>query len=106
MAKEEIVEIIRTYAGKLKEKGINFRKIILFGSYAQDAAHMDSDIDVAVVSEDFGEDRFEERVLLSKIGYNVDVRIEPHPVNLQEYMEDTWEPLIHEIKTKGFEIAA
>ncbi len=106
MAKEEIIEIIRKYAERLKEKDINFRKIILFGSYASDSQRRDSDIDIAVVSEDFGKDRFEERVLLSKIAYYVDVRIEPYPVSLKEYVEDIWQTLIHEIKSKGIEIAA
>jgi len=106
LAKEEIIEIIRKYAERLKEKDINFQKIILFGSYAVGSQRRDSDIDIAVISEDFGKDRFEERVLLSKIAYYVDARIEPYPVSLKEYVEETWLTLIHEIKAKGIEIAA
>ena len=53
MAKEEIVKIIKKYAEKLREKGVNFQKIILFGSYAANRENQDSDIDVAVVSETF-----------------------------------------------------
>ena len=106
MVKEEIIEIIKRYAETLKEKGINFHKIILFGSFAADSERKDSDIDIAVVSEDFGKDRFEERVLLSKIAYYVDARIEPHPFSLKEYTEDTWQTLLHEIKSKGIEVAA
>ncbi len=88
------------------KNGVNFRKIILFGSYAADSPRKDSDIDIAVVSGDFGKDRFEERVLLSKIAYYVDARIEPHPVSLKDFTEDTWQTLLHEIKSKGIEIAA
>ncbi len=106
MAKEEIVKIIRKYAEQLIEKGINVHKVILFGSYAAGNHRCDSDIDIAVVSGDFGEDRFEERVLLSKIAYYVDARIEPHPVSLKDFTEDTWQTLLHEIKSKGIEIAA
>ncbi len=106
MAKEEIIKIIKKYAEKLREKGVNFQKIILFGSYAANRETRDSDIDVAVVSENFGKDRFDERVLLSKIAYYVDARIEPHPVSLKDFTEDTWQTIIHEIKSKGTEIAA
>jgi predicted nucleotidyltransferase len=106
MAQEEIIRIIKNYAAKLRESGVNFRKIILFGSFAADRERRDSDIDVAVVSEVFGKDRFEERVLLSQIAYYVDARIEPHPVGLKDYEEDSWQSLIHEIKSKGLEIAA
>jgi predicted nucleotidyltransferase len=106
LAKEEIVKIIKKYAEKLREKGVNFQKIILFGSYAANRENQDSDIDVAVISETFGKDRFDERVLLSKIAYYVDARIEPHPINLKDFTEDTWQTIIHEIKSKGTEIAA
>lgn len=105
-SREEVIEIIKRYAEALKEKGVNFRKIILFGSYAAGRQRRDSDIDIAVVSGDFGKDRFEEGVLLSKIAYYVDARIEPHPVGLEDFNEETWQTLLHEIKSKGIEIAA
>ncbi|HLP59239.1 MAG TPA: nucleotidyltransferase domain-containing protein [Candidatus Deferrimicrobium sp.] len=106
LAKREIIDIIRKYGEKLKEQGINFQKIILFGSYAANTERRDSDIDIAVVSEDFGKDRFKERVVLTKIAYYIDARIEPHPVNLKEFINDSWKTIIHEIKSKGIEIAA
>ncbi len=81
-------------------------KIILFGSYAHGNPRRESDIDIAVVSGDFGKDRFNERVLLSKIAYYVDARIEPHPVSLKDFTGDTWQVLLHEIKSKGIEVAA
>lgn len=105
MARDEIKKIIKKYAERLLEKGVNFQRIILFGSYAANTETRNSDIDVAVVSEDFGKDRFEERVLLSKIAYYVDARIEPHPVSLKDFTEESWQTIIHEIKLKGTEIA-
>jgi predicted nucleotidyltransferase len=106
LVKREVIEIIKRYAEALKAKGIKVYKIVLFGSYAAGTTRRDSDIDIAVVSGDFGKDRFKERVLLSKIAYYVDVRIEPHPVGLEDFMEDTRQILVHEIKSKGIEIAA
>jgi predicted nucleotidyltransferase len=94
------------FPGLLKAKEVSFYKIILFGSYASGTPRRDSDIDIAVVSGDFGKDRFKERVLLSKIAYYVDVRIEPHPVSLKDFKEDTWQVLLYELKSKGIEIAA
>ena len=106
MAKREVIEIIKRYGERLKEQGINFQKIILFGSYAANAENRDSDIDIAVVSQDFGKDRFKERVMLTKIAFYVDARIEPHPVNLKEFTGNSWQTIIHEIKSKGIEVAA
>ena len=87
-------------------KSINPLKIILFGSYAVNREKEASDIDIAVISDDFGSDRFAERVLLSKLAYYVDVRIEPHPISLKEFNQDSCQTLIHEIKSKGIVIAA
>ncbi len=106
MANREIVNIVKRYIEKLREKNISFHKIILFGSSATDNDREDSDIDIAVISEDFGQDRFEVRVKLTKIAFEVDARLEPHPINLKEFAEETWKTLIHEIRRKGVEIAA
>jgi predicted nucleotidyltransferase len=104
IAKREIVNIFRRYADRLKEKGINFQKIILFGSCAANKDKKDSDIDVAVISESFGKDHFEERTLLTSIAFYIDARIEPHPVNLKDFTEDNYQSIIHEIKFNGVEI--
>jgi len=106
LVREEIIEIIRKYAEALKTTGISFSKIILFGSYAAGNPGKDSDIDIAVVSDNFGQDRFKERVLLSKIAYYIDARIEPHPLSLTDFMEETWQTIVYEIKSKGIEVAA
>jgi uncharacterized protein len=44
----------------LKRDNINVAKVILYGSRASGKAHEYSDIDVAIVSPDFGKDRFGE----------------------------------------------
>ena len=41
--------------------------------------HAGSDLDIAVVSPDFGKDRFEEGKLLRRIAWRIDPRIEPIP---------------------------
>ncbi len=106
MVKRKIINIVQRYGERLREKGITVHKLILFGSYAANTERLDSDIDIAVVSRDFGIDRFYERAMLIKIAFYVDARIEPHPIGLQEFNEDNWQTIIHEIKSKGIEIAA
>ncbi|HEX9975403.1 MAG TPA: nucleotidyltransferase domain-containing protein, partial [bacterium] len=44
----------------LEDRKIRIAKIILYGSQISGIAHKDSDIDIAVISPDFGKDRFEE----------------------------------------------
>ncbi|TVL99854.1 MAG: hypothetical protein CV087_16550 [Candidatus Brocadia sp. WS118] len=51
----------------LAARGIKVEKAILYGSYVSGKEHTCSDIDIAVISPDFGKDRFEEGKLLMQI---------------------------------------
>ena len=106
MAKKSIIVIIKKFAAALIKKGITVDKIILYGSHAKGKERPDSDIDVAVVSRDFGKDKIEEGMLLFTIAGEIDARLEPVPISLESYKKDTWVPLIYEIRTKGIELKA
>lgn len=103
MAKRKVVKIIKEFRKALEKEKIRVTKVILYGSYATRKMHKDSDIDVAVVSVDFGKDRFEEGRKLFEIAYKIDPRLEPIPVSFASYKNDTWLPLIYEIRKKGIE---
>ena len=49
---KELLNIINNYVLELS-KEININKVILFGSYAKGTNHEDSDIDLAIFSDDF-----------------------------------------------------
>jgi len=104
MVEREIIEKIRDFSRSLERKGIRIKKIILYGSYAAGRFYKDSDIDIAIVSPDFGKDRFEEGRELFQAAYKIDPRIEPIPLSLESYEKDTWVPLIYEIREKGIEV--
>jgi len=106
MAEREIIDIISRYITILKENGVFFEKVILFGSNVNGFPGKWSDIDIAVVSSEFGKDHMEERLMLAKLAYRIDPRLEVHPIGLYEYEHETWKTIIHEIKTTGLEIAA
>jgi predicted nucleotidyltransferase len=104
MVRKDIIKILNEFSKSLDKEGIKVTKLILYGSYATGRFHKDSDIDVAVVSSDFGIDRFDEGTRLFRIACKIDPRIEPVPISLESYENDTWIPLIYEIKEKGIEI--
>lgn len=88
----------------IKEAGrlCRIKSVYLYGSYAKGVATEWSDIDVAVVSNDFSDDLFEERVTLMHIAARIDDRIEPYP-----FLEDTFagnNPLENEIQKHGIRI--
>lgn len=104
MVDTETKQIIRHFVDTLAKKGVRIEHIILYGSYASGSAHGDSDLDVAVVSPDFGKDRFEEGKLLLRTAWRVDPRLQPVPISSKAFKKNTWIPLIHEIREKGIEI--
>ncbi|MEK6657794.1 MAG: nucleotidyltransferase domain-containing protein [Nitrospirota bacterium] len=106
MVEKEIIEQIRKFVKELKRQKVKIAKVILYGSRVSGKAHKYSDIDVAIVSPDFGKDRFKEGARLFEIASKVDTRIEPVPISVKSYKKDTWLPLIYEIRTKGKEVKA
>src|SRR3989338_4370886 len=104
MVEKEIVEKVKEFTKKLRKHRIRVAKIVLYGSRVSGKAHKFSDIDIAVVSPDFGKDRFEEGVKLFEIASEIDSRIEPIPISVRSYKYDTWVPLIYEIREKGVEL--
>lgn len=105
MVKKSIRKIVHDFCKVMLEDGIDFDRIILYGSYADGKWREDSDIDVAVVSKSFGKDRVDEGMQLFRLAGAIDPRLEPIPISLDSYEHDTWIPLIHEIKSNGVEIS-
>lgn len=54
LEKKEL-NLINKYVDLLKKKGIKVSQVILFGSHAKGNAKPDSDIDIAVISPEFGQ---------------------------------------------------
>lgn len=66
MSKIKIIKVVDFLAKELRARGLTISKIVLFGSQAKGGTTMESDIDIAIVSNDFqGKDIFK-RVELIK----------------------------------------
>lgn len=64
MDKGTILDAVAFLEECLVEKGVSVSKIILFGSQARGQADRESDVDIAIISEDFhGKDIFERAAL-------------------------------------------
>ena len=104
MVNPEITSIILRFVDVLNSKGIRVEKAVLYGSYASGNVHTGSDLDLAIISPDFGKNRFEEGKMLLQIAWRIDPRLEPIPISSDSYENDTWVPLIYEIKENGIEL--
>lgn len=102
LAPEKIAEVER-FAKRLREAGIPYESLIIFGSFAKGDAKPWSDVDVCVVSKIFGQDRHTERVRLMQLTDNTTIDIEPHPYHPRD-LADAWDPLAAEIRRFGVKI--
>jgi len=63
-------------------------------------AKPDSDIDIAVISTQFGQDNLKEMMFLRKLALEIDSHIEPLPFTPQD-LDDRYSTLSQEIKKYG-----
>jgi uncharacterized protein len=99
---DHIIETIKKLVSEAERNQIHVEKAILFGSYAKGTYHEYSDIDVALVSEDFEGIRFYDNIKLMDTVLNTDSDIETHPYRPEEFNEDN--PFVKEILTHGIRI--
>ena len=100
---DKIMQIIQKYVKKVCEK-YQIKAIILFGSYAKGTEHEDSDIDIAVITDDIKKDRFDEEINLMQLRWDIDLRIEPHIISVADYENDET-PFVVEVKNTGIKVA-
>ncbi|OGU98035.1 MAG: hypothetical protein A3J84_03520, partial [Ignavibacteria bacterium RIFOXYA2_FULL_37_17] len=98
--REYAIEKVKEFAALLKFNNIKVDAVYLFGSFTSDKEDLQwSDIDVAVVSDDFSEFRFEDNKRLIPLAIKVERRIETHPYTIKDFENS---PFVHdEIKSKG-----
>lgn len=100
---KEIADIVDKYIAIVKEN-YDVVAIILFGSYAKGTENEDSDIDIAVVTDDIKTDKFDEEVKLTLLRRKIDSRIEPHIIKVDDYENDET-PFVVEVKNTGIKVA-
>ena len=99
---KKIANILDQYIAIVKEN-YDVVAIILFGSYAKGTEHEDSDIDIAIITNDIKTDKFDEEVKLTLLRRKIDNRIEPHIISINEYENDET-PFVVEVKNTGIKV--
>lgn len=98
--KPSIIKLVQKYGKDITKRGIFWDQLIIFGSQAKGTRHKWSDIDVCIVSDQFSNNRFENRLLLAHNRSDNFYNIEPHPFRPEE-LQDKWDPLATEIRNHG-----
>ncbi|MDR1135445.1 MAG: nucleotidyltransferase domain-containing protein [Clostridiales Family XIII bacterium] len=100
LTQNAVIEIVRNYAREIEEQGVNLRTVILFGSFAKGRQHEWSDIDVALVADDFTGIGFVDRERFQYVGIKKPyIRIESKTYPT-DYFRNS-DPFIEEIKKDG-----
>lgn len=99
---KDILNSINKFIEEIK-KHYNITAIILFGSYAKGTENENSDIDIAVISDDF-EDIYDCMANLMGMTWDIDARIEPHPIKKKDF-EDVSDYFIKEVIDTGIKVA-
>jgi len=102
--KQSVINTVTHFAQAVRAEGVNLRAVILFGSYARGEEREWSDIDVALVADEFIGVSFED------IKRFIDVTIqkpyhfiEPHTFNTEDFEKGN--AFIEEICRTGVHIA-
>ncbi len=95
---QSALDAVRQFA-RFASKEFRVRDVYLFGSYVQGTAHEYSDIDVAIVADDFVGDRFDDVKRLIKFMLKSSIDIEIHPFKTEDFTPDN--PFVEEILRTG-----
>jgi len=98
----KVILLIKQFISDLNDNNIVISRAILFGSYAHGAYNEWSDIDIALVSDDFIGDRFADRNIIRKIKLSVSSDLEPIPYTTKSFSSD--DPFVKNILETGIAI--
>ena len=82
-----IMNLLREYVAELEKNNIHLKTAILFGSYAKGNYGDLSDIDIALVSDDFQGVRFLDKEKIRRLTLSIDYRIDPLPYKTEDFTE-------------------
>ena len=101
-ADRKIEKTVKSYLEQLERIGIHVQQAILFGSYASGKNDEWSDIDLAIVSNDFAGNRFEDRNKIRKITLQINSDISPMPYRPEDFNDSDY--FVKEILETGIRI--
>lgn len=104
LTQKSAIERVRLFAKQISESGVPLKRVVLFGSYAKNTQHKWSDIDVALVADNFNGAGFYDIALFGKTLIKKPFRsIQPKTYNTKQFKSDK-DPFVGEILRTGIEI--
>ena len=101
MEQRTAFEIAKEYINYLQSNEYDIQRAYIFGSYASQKFHADSDIDLALILNHVP-NSFTMQVQLMKLSRKFDTRLEPHPFDEKDFNASN--PFANEILVNGIQI--
>ena len=102
MASRAIIKELQNFAQQVSACGVSLRKVILFGSYSANKQTRDSDIDVAMVADEFtGVPSEDVKLFLAALRNHY--LIQPQTFNPKQFLPKS-DPFIESIVKTGIEV--
>ena len=101
---QSVINHLKKLAAEIKESGIHLNRMVLFGSYSKNEQNKWSDIDVALVADEFNGIGYEDVHLVAKVLRKYDaMNLQPHTYNTKDFSKEI-DPFVGEILKTGIEI--
>ena len=97
-----IINKVKDYIDILNRNGFPIKRAVLFGSYVNGNYNKWSDIDIALVSDEFEGIRFNDRKKIRQFKFEVSADIEPLPYTPNDF--STNDPFVKKILKTGVRI--
>ncbi len=94
-----ILKAVQEFANSAKENEVSIDRILLFGSYAKGCPHEYSDIDLAVFSQQFSDNHFENNKTIQFVKRLPQMQLHLYPV--RKYYENDF---VQEIKKHAIDL--
>ncbi len=105
LTQQAAIALAEQFVAEVIQNGLHVRRAILFGSYAKNEQHELSDIDLALVADEFENNRFENNRLIQDIKIKKPYfDIETHTYNTAYFERGDNGFIDEEIKPKGIVI--
>jgi predicted nucleotidyltransferase len=97
LTQETAINTVKEFVNSCNQQNIYFNKVILFGSAAKETTTQNSDIDLLLISDQFGYSKWGNLGLIARINKKFQL-IEPHTFPTEYFLKS--DPFINEIKKK------
>ena len=104
LTRNAAIELVRNYAHQIEARGVNLRSVILYGSFAKGTQHEWSDIDVALVADEFTGFAFDDHAYIPYMGFKNPYTLIETKTYPTDYFLQGDDPFIEEITKTGIKI--